>query len=141
MAGRVAAECLAVRVRMLSRCVTAVYDAALRPLGVRASQMNVLVAVAVMESASPSEVAKQLLMDKSTLTRDLERLKAAGWIETRPGDDGRQQRLSVTAKGLRLLERTESAWLGAQGEVRSLLGADGAETIRRTANRLAGWSA
>ena len=53
----IAGECLAVRVRALNRAVTALYDEALRPLGLRVGQLNLLVAVARIGTAGPATCA------------------------------------------------------------------------------------
>ena len=54
----VARECIATKVRLLNRAVTAIYDEALRPFGLKVTQMTVLVTVAGMESASPGAVGR-----------------------------------------------------------------------------------
>ena len=53
-----ARECLAVRVRLINRVITALYDEALRPHGLRISQANILAAVAHMGEARPAEVSR-----------------------------------------------------------------------------------
>ena len=58
MIDKVASECIAVRLRMLNRVVTNIYDDALRPLGLKVSQMNILVAAAKMGTARPIEVCE-----------------------------------------------------------------------------------
>ena len=89
----IAGECIAVRMRMLNRVVTNIYDDALRPLGVRVSQMNILVAAGRMGTARPAEVCERLHLDVSTLSRNVERMKVRGWLEVIPDDDGRAQAL------------------------------------------------
>ncbi len=56
-------ECLAVRMRMLNRVVTNIYDEALRPLGVKTSQLNILVMAARLGLARPAEVCQRLQLD------------------------------------------------------------------------------
>ena len=56
----IARECLVVRLRMLNRVVTNIYDEALRPLGVKASQLNILVVTARLGLARPADVCKRL---------------------------------------------------------------------------------
>src|SRR5215213_506038 len=107
---RIAGECVAVRLRMLNRVVTTVYDDALRPLGLKVSQMNILVAAAKMGTARPVEVCEYLHLDVSTLSRNVERMKARGWLEVVPDEDGRAQPFRLTAEGNKLLERAAPAW-------------------------------
>ena len=46
VADLIASECLAVRVRMLNRTITGIYDQALRSLGLTIGQLNILTVVA-----------------------------------------------------------------------------------------------
>src|SRR3954465_556448 len=83
----IAGECLAVRVRTLNRAVTALYDEALRPHGLRVGQLNLLVAVARMGTARPGDLCRLLRMDKANPRRGAEVMRRNGWLEvtTRPG--------------------------------------------------------
>ena len=76
----IASECLAVRVRLLSRTITGIYDEALRPLGLTVGQMNILVVVAKRGPVSPGEVARRLNMEKSTVSRNIDRMAKRGWL-------------------------------------------------------------
>jgi DNA-binding MarR family transcriptional regulator len=120
---QIAGECVAVRLRMLNRVVTNVYDDALRPLDLKVSQMNVLVATAKMGVVRPAELCEYLHLDVSTLSRNVERMKARGWLEVVPDEaDGRAQPFRLTAQGRGLLEQAVPAWRDAQQRVRALLG-------------------
>ena len=118
----IAGECIAVRLRMLNRVVTNIYDDALRPLGIKVSQMNILVAAGRMGTARPAEVCQRLHLDVSTLSRNVERMKARGWLEVIPDEDGRAQPFCLTNEGRKLLERAAPAWKRAQKQAKSLLG-------------------
>lgn len=132
----VAAECIAVRLRMLNRAVTKVYDDALRPLGLKVSQMNIVVATAKMGIARPADLCKRLHLDVSTLSRNVERMRARGWLEVVPDDDGRAQPLRLTGQGRRLLERALPAWHKAQDQAKAMLGEKGVVAIRAAVKRL-----
>jgi DNA-binding MarR family transcriptional regulator len=133
---RIASDCIAVRVRLINRVVTAVYDEALRPLGIRVSQANILVAVARMGAARPADICRRLRIEKSTLSRDVEVMKGKGWLESDPPAGGRNQVLQVTAAGLDLLARSRPAWESAQAESHRLIGGPGVEALREIAARL-----
>src|SRR6266536_2842257 len=92
----IARNCVAVRLRLLNRVITNLYDDALRPLGLKVSQMNILVVAARLGVASPSQVCRILKMDLSTLSRNLERLRARGWIESVTEKDARVHPFRVT---------------------------------------------
>ncbi len=122
MVDKVAGECVAVRVRMLNRAVTNIYDSALRPLDLKVSQMNILVAAAKAGTARPSEVCDYLHLDVSTLSRNVERMKARGWLEVVPDEDRRSQPFRLTPRGRSLLEKAVPAWNEAQRQVTKVLG-------------------
>ena len=122
MIDKIAAECIAVRLRMLNRIITNIYDDALRPLDLKVSQMNILVAAAKMGTARPAEVCEHLHLDVSTLSRNVERMKARGWLEVVPDEDGRSQPFRLTPQGRRLLDKAVPAWSAAQQKVKTLLG-------------------
>lgn len=122
MIDKVAGECVAVRLRMLNRVITNIYDDALRPLDLKVSQMNILVAAAKMGTARPIAVCKHLHLDVSTLSRNVERMKARGWVEVVPDEDGRSQPFRLTPRGRRLLEKAVPAWSEAQRQVKDVLG-------------------
>ena len=122
MIDKIAGECVAVRLRMLNRIITNVYDDGLRPLGLKVSQMNILVAAAKMGTARPIEVCEHLHLDVSTLSRNVERMRARGWLEVVPDEDGRSQPFRLTPQGRKLLEKAVPAWNEAQQQVTRLLG-------------------
>ncbi|WP_165220724.1 MarR family winged helix-turn-helix transcriptional regulator [Aquisphaera insulae] len=133
---RIAADCIAVRVRLINRVVTAIYDEALRPHGLRVSQANLLVGVARAGRARPVDLCRALRIDKSTLSRDVELLKRNGWLESDPPGGGRSQILRLTAEGTAILKRAEPDWNRAQEECGRLIGAPGVDALRSIAERL-----
>ena len=132
----IASECIAVRLRILNRTVTSVYDDALRPLGLRVSQMNILVAAGKLGLARPADVASRLHMDVSTLSRNVERMKSRGWLETVPDEDGRAQPFQLTKDGRRMLQKAIPAWKKAQRATKELLGEDTISQIAAAVKRL-----
>jgi DNA-binding MarR family transcriptional regulator len=132
----IASECIAVRLRMIHRVVTGLYDAALRPHGLRVSQMNVLTAVAGAGAVRPADLCRLLRLDKSTLSRDVERLRRRGWLEVARGDDARSHRLRITPAGSALLAECLPAWRKAQQRARKLLGADAVAALAGVARAL-----
>lgn len=135
MIDKMAGECVAVRLRMLNRVVTNIYDDALRPLDLKVSQMNILVAAAKMGTARPVDVCEHLQLDVSTLSRNVERMKARGWLEVVPQEDGRSQPFRLTPQGRKLLEKAIPAWSAAQQQVKKVLGDGFVEQLSRTVSR------
>ncbi len=132
----IAGECLAVRVRTLNRAVTALYDEALRPHGLRVGQLNLLVAIARMGTARPGDLCRLLRMDKSTLSRDVEVMRRNGWVEAGDATDARARPLRLSAQGQALLEAVVPAWRKAQEAAEAMIGAAGKAALGRVADRL-----
>lgn len=122
-AEEMAAECVGVRMRLLTRIATNVYDDALRSFGLRISQGNILVAVAASGPLRAVDLAAILHLEKSTLSRDLQRMVAHGWISSESGE-GNSLLLSATPAGVELLEKIRPAWREAQVEVKRVLSAE-----------------
>ena len=130
VADRIAAQCLAVRLRRLNRQVSRIYDDALRPLGIKVSQLNILVAATRMGEAKPSDVCRVLDLDASTLSRNLERMRRRGWIESLADEhDARLQPFRAAPAGLALLEQAYPAWREAQKAARKQMGAAAVEAL------------
>jgi DNA-binding MarR family transcriptional regulator len=132
----IARTCIAVRLRLLNRVVTNLYDDALRPLGLKVSQLNLLVVTAKLDLARPAKVCDILQLDASTLSRNVERMRARGWLEVVPGEDARAQPFRLTAEGKRLLERVVPAWEQAQQQAEELLGREGLALLNKAASKL-----
>ena len=134
----IARTCIAVRLRMLNRVVTNLYDDALRPLGLKVSQMNILVLTAKLGLARPAQVCEFLQLDTSTLSRNLERMRAQGWLEVVSDEDARTQPFRLSSQGKRLIEKAIPAWEAAQQEANELLGSEGTALLDQVAKKL-GW--
>src|SRR5438552_12077524 len=132
----IAETCIAVRLRRLNRVVTNLYDDALRPLNLKASQLNILVVVAKLGLARPAQVCDFLQLDTSTLSRNVERMRARGWLEVVPDEDARAQPFRLTPQGKRLVEKAFPAWEEAQRRASELLGDEGIALLDRAAKKL-----
>ncbi len=133
-ARRIASSCLAGRTRLINREITAIFEAALRPLKLRVSQLNVLVMIANRGPITAGVIGRFLHIEKSTMSRNVERLAARGWIRTQAADDNRAQLLSLTARGRRIVEQALPYWEEAQRQVTKRLGTQNVEAIVRIAS-------
>jgi len=134
---RVGSECLGFRARLLSRVITAVYDDALAEVGLKVSQFSVLNAVASREDTRPAELAKFLEMDESTLSRNVARMCARGWLRLEPGEqDRRSHQITITDMGKALLRKSYPAWQQAQSQVTHKLGPDGVAALKSVVRKL-----
>ena len=130
--------CLGGCVRKLNRMVTAIYDGALAETGVKTSQFSVLVSVANRKQARPAELTKLLQLDESTLSRNVDRMCARGWLRSVPDADRRSHLIEVTDKGEALIRKCLPAWQKAQSEVRRRLGADSVAGLRSALRKMSG---
>ena len=129
-----ASECLAARIRLLNRTVTNIFDEALRPLGVKVSQLNVLMVVAKRGPISPSDVARFLNMERSTLSRNVDRMRSHGWLKVSEGDSVGKQVLELGLSGRKLIQKSLPLWKKAQAQTESVLGQRGARSIHSVGN-------
>src|SRR5689334_22920384 len=132
----IAKTCIAVRLRLLNRVVTNVYDDALRPLGLKASQLNLLIVTAWLGLARPAQICEILQLDASTLSRNVKPLQAHGWLEVVPEEDARSQPFRLTAQGKRLIEKAIPAWEKAQRQAAELLGSEGVTLLDKAARKV-----
>jgi DNA-binding MarR family transcriptional regulator len=132
-------DCTCLRVRQASRVLTRVYDEALRPLGVQSSQLTLLVAVAEFgeSGASLGALADALVMDRTTLTRNVRPLEKSGWLRIARAPEDRRSRIALlTRSGERLIEAALPLWERAQKHVYQALGARDTEALRTELERL-----
>jgi DNA-binding MarR family transcriptional regulator len=133
----IAKTCIAVRLRLLNRVVTSFYDDALRPLGLKVSQLNILIVTAKLGLSRPAQVCDILQLDASTLSRNVKPLQAHGWLEVVPEEDARAQPFRLKAQGKRLIEKAIPAWEKAQHQASELLGDEGIGLLNKVASKLA----
>jgi DNA-binding MarR family transcriptional regulator len=119
------AACLATRVRQLSRIITRVYDDAMRPLGITASQYTLLAQLA------SREIGFDLDIEKSTLSRNLKRLLSLGHIVMDPPAGRRGRGLHLTPKGMTVLKDAYPIWQQSQSRANAIMGADCRPTLDR----------
>jgi DNA-binding MarR family transcriptional regulator len=128
-----AGECLWLRARRLSRVMTRAYDEALRPLGIQISQLGLLNVVALCGEGGGgmSTIAEILVMDRTTLSRNLRPLERSGLIKVvRAPDDGRARLVVLTPAGRRVIEEATPLWERAHRETIASLGPQAAAELR-----------
>ena len=113
--------CACLKVRTAARAVTRLYDDAYRPIGLRATQLSVLVAVAFSQAVSIAALSRLLGMDRSTLTRNLRPLEGQGLVALGPEGHHRSRTLTITAKGDQLVRKALPIWEKTQEKLREEL--------------------
>ena len=76
--------------------------------------MTILVAISLMKTPTPTDIERRLSLEKSTVSRNVDRMHRRGWVEFVPGEDGRSHYLKLTAKGAKLLVSRSAPWHMAQ---------------------------
>lgn len=144
IAKEIAADCIAIRVRFVSRVITGLYERALKPFDIKTSQMAMLVLLSVRGESSPTDVGRILRMEKSTVSRNIGRMREKGWLEvTKPAGHPRErvalsQVIRITPKGAGLLAALHGEWAKAQDAARTLLGEEGLSSVRGLYDSLRG---
>lgn len=78
----------------------------LREFGLRVPEWRALAALYAKKHSTMSELAELATIDRTTLTRTVDRMQDAGWLERLADDaDMRVTRLSLTAAGRRMFDR------------------------------------
>jgi len=122
-------ECIAMRIRVISRAISRIYDESLRPHGLKSTQLSILAVISILGQADPTEICRILYLDASTLSRNMTRMRTKGWLETSPAQDRRAHKLRLTREGNRLLTEAFPAWREAQNKIKVMLGGDNLAAI------------
>ncbi|OWY64609.1 MarR family transcriptional regulator [cyanobacterium TDX16] len=118
----VANTCTCFNLRKATRVVTQFFDEQLKPSGLLITQFTILVAIAQISSGTINDLADRLVMDRTTLTRNLKPLQREGFVTIQLGEDRRIRIVSLTAKGRDTLATALPLWEQAQTSVIDGLG-------------------
>ncbi len=113
-----AAICACLNIRKAARAVTSLYDMVLRPAtGLRSTQASLLMAIATAGTPTISRLAEYLVMDRTTLARDLKPLEDQGLLRITSGGDRRTRQLQLTDAGREKLHEIIPLWEQAQTKI------------------------
>ena len=125
---RLSSACICNNLRRAARLVTNYYDKLLEPAGLRVSQATILVVLYLAGVQTINEMAEQLELDRTTLTRNLKPLARQGLLTIAPGSDQRTRVVALTPEGeaallkvLPLWEQTQSHMVEGIGEANASL--------------------
>lgn len=116
--------CAHASLRKATRVVSQAYDAALKPSGLRATQFTLLAVLARAGEMPVTKLAETLVMERTTLTRNLRPLMSKGWLKTGRDGDERIRLVSITAAGRRVLAEATPLWRVAQSRITAGVGRD-----------------
>ena len=114
--------CMCGSFRRTSRALTHLYEEALRPLELRATQLTILQALSLAGEVLQGQLGEMLAMDSTSLTRTLAIMRRKGWIAERRGEDRRERRLRLANAGEVKLRRALPVWEKVQSRLRRQLG-------------------
>ncbi len=120
-------DCINTRLNRVTRIVNEIYRKHLSGLGVSESQMSILLHLYDHNPSKQSRLGKDLHLQRSTVTRNLERLIKGGYLDKK-GPELRPE-LHLTGKGKRLVKKIQPAWENAMEEVQKLLASSGTTAI------------
>ena len=116
--------CTNLKLRQLSRVVTRHYDRFVAEVGLKNTQYSLLSHIVLLGPLRPTDLARQMRVEASTLTRNLQLLIAQGWVRQQAGDDARSRMIEATDAGRAKRTEGQRAWKQAQLELNRRLGAE-----------------
>ena len=120
-------SCTCLRLRKAARRVSQIYDHSLEAAGMTVTQYGLLGHLAKFDGIGIGALAEKLIMDPTTLTRNLRPLERQGFVVTKSDRrDKRSRCLHLTASGRAAFESAKPGWVRAQRHIEQALG--GAET-------------
>ncbi|MEO8566202.1 MAG: MarR family winged helix-turn-helix transcriptional regulator [Betaproteobacteria bacterium] len=124
-------ECNCLALRQATRHVTQFYDQCLAPCGLRTTQLSILARLKRLGPLTINVLARELVMDRTTLGRTMLPLERDGLISIEDGTaDRRSKELHLTKAGAERLRVARTLWSEAQTQFEAALGADRASTLR-----------
>lgn len=115
--------CTNLKLRQLMRRVAQVYDVEVGKCGLKGTQYSLLSHVVLLGPLRPGDLAAAMKVTPSTLSRNLQPMVAAGWLEMAAGEDARSRLVLATAAGKDKRVEAQRRWKTAQIAINAALGA------------------
>lgn len=110
--------CVCANLRKKTRVVTQLYDKLLQPTGLKVTQYSMLANIDLQQSVSISRLGEILLLDQTTITRNINLLKQNGYVDlTRDPQDARTKVITLTDKGAEKLNEAAPIWQDIQERI------------------------
>ena len=110
-------ECYCTQFRRSANALTRIYDDELRPVGLKISQVSLLRGLSRLGEASLTEVASEVSLDKTTISRNIKIMIDAGWVEILSQEDARVKIARLSQAGIRKLAESDVYWRRAQQRI------------------------
>ncbi|MEL6251328.1 MAG: MarR family winged helix-turn-helix transcriptional regulator [Bacteroidota bacterium] len=116
------ASCVNARLRRLHRMINTAYQQKINPFGLRGSMLSILFIIGKNPGINQKTVADLLVLDASTMSRDLKKLMEKKWVEINKGEDSRSSVLSLSDEGYELVDEIAPVWENLHTKVQEILG-------------------
>ena len=124
-------ECNCFAVRAAARHVSQSYDRFLAPTGLRTTQFSILTKLKRKGPVTINTLAEDMVMDRTTLGRNILPLERDGLIRIEPSaSDRRGKELHLTKAGEKRLQAALKRWSQAQTRFETVFGAKRAADLR-----------
>ena len=112
------------------------YENRLSRLGLKPTQFTLLVTLHNANGATVNQLASDLLLDQSSLSRNLAVMKRHGWVSVRAGTDKRFRFVQLTDLGISKIQEALPEWTRAQDELGSLCGGPTLDRLHTVLNQM-----
>jgi len=124
-------ECNCLAVRQAARHITQFYDQFLAPSGLRTTQFSILAKLRRLGPLTINALAEELVMDRTTLGRNILPLERERLIDVVPGKrDRRRKELQLSEEGVARLRSAMKGWAEAQAQFETVFGAGRTKELR-----------
>jgi len=114
--------CVNARLRRLHRMINSAYQQKIKPFGLGGSMQSILFIIGKNPGVNQKSIAELLILDPSTMSRDLKKLITKGWVKIQKGEDPRNSELYLTEDGFRLVEELAPIWEKLHHKLENILG-------------------
>lgn len=126
-------NCVCRNLRMTTRITTQYFDQTFQTVGIPVAQFSLLADIAFRDNVTISELAEVLLMDQTTVTRNIEILRKKGYVILRTdGKDSRKKCISISEGGLEKLNEAIPLWNKVQSQIEQEIGAEKFEELLKS---------
>src|SRR5512143_1408514 len=111
------ATSVGINLRRAARAVTQMYDRFLAPSNLQVTQFSMLVACAIAGPVPVTALAEKLVLDRTTLARNLKPLQTRGLVKVSIGNDRRVHVVALSERGYSALAKALPLWQEAQTQI------------------------
>lgn len=114
--------CINAKLRRIHKLLSKKYDEQFRSIGLKGTMVPILFIIGKRKEVNQKTISDLLLLDPSTMSRDIASMKKKGWVKIKSGEDPRADALFLTEKGKALVEKAAVLWEKLHHETKLLLG-------------------